>query len=91
MKYLNKGIYDQNGFVARCQPPPTIFSMRNINIPACSCAKNDRTCKQNINGPAWSCKKSTYWHIHAQNKTVPAVAQDINVPDVVIFDLAWTI
>ena len=71
--------------------PPAILSMQNINIPACFCAKYDRTGEQHITGPEWLCKISTYRPIHVQDWSVPAAAQDMNVPDVVLFDLACTI
>ena len=70
--------------------PQAILSMQNTNIPACFRVKYDRTGEQHITGPEWLCKIATYRPIHVQDLSVPAAAQDMNVPDVVLFDLACT-
>ena len=65
--------------------------MRNIDIPAFVRAKHDRTGEQNITVPERWRKIATYRRIHVQDLSVPAAAQDMNVPDVGLFDLACTI
>ena len=52
------------------------------------CAKYDRTGEQNITVPERWGKIATYRRIHVQDLSVTAAAQDMNVPDVGLFDLA---
>ena len=53
--------------------------------------KYDLSGEQNITVPERWRKIATYRRIHVQDLSVPAAAQDMNVPDVGLFDLAGTI
>ena len=52
------------------------------------CSKYDLSGEQNISVPERGRKLATYRRFYVQDLSVPAAAQDMNVPDVGLFDLA---